>query len=71
MRACPLPYLPGTGALAVGAEGSECCLIPLPVPAHIPTPQHPYSQVHLLPGEWVGEVFHLVVTVLRNSGFQG
>lgn len=30
-----------------------------------------YSQVHFLPGEWVGKVLHPVVTVLWNSGLQG
>lgn len=43
----------------------------LPIPHAAPPPEFQYSQVHFLPGERVGEVFHRVVTVLGHSGLQG
>lgn len=43
----------------------------LPILSHSRPPQRQYSQVHFLPGERVGEVFHPAVTVLRDPGLQG
>lgn len=68
MRARFLPSLPGMGHSL--CEVSDVWLS-FPSSLMSITLQLQYSQVHFLPGKWIGQVFHLVVTMLWNSGLQG